>query len=732
MLQNTKMPSRVTFGLFEADLNSGELRKATNRIKLQALPFKVLSVLLENAGEVVTREELRLQVWGPDIVVEFEHSLSNAVKKIREALGDSAENPRFIETLSRRGFRFIAPVDFTNVHSGSVAEGTVTSAALSDAEIESAASIAESTTAPTSRIRSRSRYWMPAFFFGLGGILVGSGFLVRNAFRPAAILPHIFQITQNGAIYSPANDLLDILSPFVSDGSRLFTPSSENGKVMLSQISISTGISQAMPLLSQIESPGIEDISTDGFKLLVKSNVTSPVQQPLWVVTIDGGAAFRVSNVLALDATWMPDGKSILYTSENRIAVVSLDDGTSTEIATVAGRAFWPRWSPNGNVLRFTVIDPVTHTSSLWELAKGQHIPHPILKTWSNVEHECCGIWTADAKYFVFEATKDGYTDLWKVDASLNSSPIRITNGPLTYQAPAPAHQGEQIFFVGKDVHSLLEQYDSERKLYVPQQGFLADARRIRFSRDGRWVAWVDFNYNLWRARLDGTDRILLTPPSMRVLVANWSPDNTRMAVMARETERPWQIYMVNANGGPLQRLSLENRNIGDPSFSPDGKYLAFGRVGGATNLDKLPRSIGIMDLATHRVTEIAKSEGLFSPSWSPDGRYIAAITMDQEAVMLYDTNTMKWKTLAVTPTAWPIWSRDSKALYIYARSAENKPIFRVSVPSGQKVKVADFNNFRGDNITRAEFAGLSLEDAPLMHTEISSANLYSMDLAQK
>ncbi len=105
-----KTLTRVTFGLFEADLKSGELRKAGYRIKLQALPFKVLTVLLEHAGEVVTREELQLRVWGPDVIVDFEHSLSNAIKKLREALGDSAENPRFIETLSRRGFRFIAPV----------------------------------------------------------------------------------------------------------------------------------------------------------------------------------------------------------------------------------------------------------------------------------------------------------------------------------------------------------------------------------------------------------------------------------------------------------------------------------------------------------------------------------------------------------------------------------------------------------------------------------------------
>lgn len=110
MSQLVESPSRVTFGLFEADLQSGELWKAGKRIKLQSQPFKVLSILLEHPGEIVSREDLQLRLWGKDTIVDFDHSLGTAIKKIREALGDSAENPRFVETLARRGYRFIAPV----------------------------------------------------------------------------------------------------------------------------------------------------------------------------------------------------------------------------------------------------------------------------------------------------------------------------------------------------------------------------------------------------------------------------------------------------------------------------------------------------------------------------------------------------------------------------------------------------------------------------------------------
>jgi len=103
--------SRVArFGVFELDLSAGELRKSGVRLRLQGQPFLVLALLLERAGEVVTREELRQKLWPSDTFVDFDHSLNTAINKVREALGDSASSPRYIETLARRGYRFIAPV----------------------------------------------------------------------------------------------------------------------------------------------------------------------------------------------------------------------------------------------------------------------------------------------------------------------------------------------------------------------------------------------------------------------------------------------------------------------------------------------------------------------------------------------------------------------------------------------------------------------------------------------
>src|SRR6516164_8511673 len=102
--------SNLCFGPFELDLRRGELRKEGRRIRLQEQPFQILRMLLESPGEVVSREEIRKRLWPDDTVVEFDHSINAAVKRLRDVLRDSADKPRYIETVARRGYRFIAEV----------------------------------------------------------------------------------------------------------------------------------------------------------------------------------------------------------------------------------------------------------------------------------------------------------------------------------------------------------------------------------------------------------------------------------------------------------------------------------------------------------------------------------------------------------------------------------------------------------------------------------------------
>jgi len=110
MKNSTLQVNSLRFGAYEFDLRAGELRKHGMRIKLQEQPCQILAILLEHRGEMVTREELQSRLWPRNTFVDFDHSLNTAVMRLREALSDSSENPRFIETLPRRGYRFVAPV----------------------------------------------------------------------------------------------------------------------------------------------------------------------------------------------------------------------------------------------------------------------------------------------------------------------------------------------------------------------------------------------------------------------------------------------------------------------------------------------------------------------------------------------------------------------------------------------------------------------------------------------
>src|SRR6266487_4675023 len=110
MQEDHQIRGRLSFGVFELDLRAGELRKHGLRVRLQEQPFQVLAILLEHRGELVTREEFQKKLWPADTFVDFDHGLNKAINKIRDALGDSAESPRFVETVARRGYRFVAEV----------------------------------------------------------------------------------------------------------------------------------------------------------------------------------------------------------------------------------------------------------------------------------------------------------------------------------------------------------------------------------------------------------------------------------------------------------------------------------------------------------------------------------------------------------------------------------------------------------------------------------------------
>jgi Tol biopolymer transport system component/DNA-binding winged helix-turn-helix (wHTH) protein len=735
--------ARLSFGLYEIDVHTGELWKAGFRIKLQGQPFKVLTILLEKPGQVVTREELQTRLWGKDTVVDFDHSLGTAINKIREALGDSAENPRFIETLARRGYRFIAPVGViepagpvdpaTDAPTGrsstrlSVApplHPTANGEAVAEPIFASSPTTVNIAPAAHPRRLSRLFLWLLIAFILLAAGAVG---YYLASFHTVTNPPHIAQITHNGHL-APSVDTIENLAPAATDGVRLYASTIDGGHSILSAISISGGLVEPLNIPSEVASPALGDISPDGSRLLLRDHLSPESEQPLWVVPTTGGSALRVGDVLAHDATWMPNNGGILYANGNSLFLSSITSSTPQLYASLPGRAFWLRWEPNGKLLRFTILDPISHTLSIWQITPSDRTPNRILADFNQPAGECCGVWTANGRAYVFQSSKGGNNDLWELSGLSTSNPTRLTDGPLEFESPVAARTGSRIFFMGADSRYELESVSPTGQL-VPVKGFLSNAARVEYTRDGKWVVWTDTGGQLWRARSDGTEKLQVTPDTLTAFLARWSPDGTRIAVMAREAGKAWQIYITSANGGDFTPLLHQTRNAADPSWSPDGKSIAFGGTNDAMGKDNATRTLDTVDVATGTLQEIPGSNGLFSPRWSPDGRYIAALTLDQRQVHLYTVATHIWTTLAVPSGADPVWSPDSHYLFLHASLDPAQPIDRVSIPDGHVDEVVRLADSREHDAVDYVFGGLTQDNRPLIRARIFTGNFYSLDL---
>jgi Tol biopolymer transport system component/DNA-binding winged helix-turn-helix (wHTH) protein len=732
--------ARLSFGLYEIDLQTGELWKAGFRIKLQGQPFKVLTTLLEKPGQIVTREELQARLWGKDTVVDFDHSLGTAINKIREALGDSAENPRFIETLARRGYRFIAPVGVIERPPDPPATPSETTArfatripaplrthpfpnGLAAAE---PAPLPTAVTAPSAQPPRISRPLVWAYTAILLLIAAALGFYLAS-FRTITTPPHIAQITHNGHL-SPSVDSMENLAAAATDGVHLYAATIDGGYSLLSAISISGGLVEPLNIPSEVASPALGDISPDGSRLLLRDHLSPESEQPLWVVPTTGGSALRVGDVLAHDATWMPNNDGILYANGNNLYLSTITSGKPQLYATLPGRAFWLRWEPNGKLLRFTILDPIAHTLSLWQITPSDRAPQRILPGFNQPAGECCGVWTANGRNFVFQSSKGGNNDLWELSGLSTSNPTRLTDGPLEFESPVAARSGNRIFFMGADSRSELESLSPDGQL-IPVKGFLSNAVRVDYSRDGKWVVWTESNGPLWRARSDGTEKLQVTPDTLYPFLARWSPDGSRIAVMAREAGKAWQIYLTSANGGDFTPLLHQTGNAADPSWAPDGKSIVFGGTNDVMGKDNATRTLDTVDVSSSAVHEIPGSTGLFSPRWSPDGRYIAALTLDQRQVRLFTVATHAWTTLAVPSGADPIWSPDSHYLFLHASLDPAQPIDRVSIPDGHVDQIVRLADSREHDAVDYVFGGLTQDNRPLIRARIFTGNFYSLDL---
>ena len=538
MVEALHSPRVIRFGIFEVDLQAGELRKAGVRLKLTGQPFQVLAILLEHPGDVVTREELQKRLW-PDTFVDVDHNLNTAINKIREVLGDSAEVPRFVETLPRRGYRFIAQVD--GVSPAVPAEVSGNNAPLPQ----------------------RSQALRLSILFGVCALLAVLGFVfyLRRQVSGPPVQRALTRLTfddglQIGATWSP-------------DGRFIAYSSDRGGKFDIWVQQVSGG-----DPVQITKGPGHNwqpDWSPDGKYIVYRSENG---EGGLFVIPALGGEGLeRKIAAFGYYPRWSPDSSQILFRAHftgidetDRFYLVGLDGSAPHEalgdfISQKRLQALSAAWHPDGKRITVMVDTPAGNPDyDYWTVpvagggAVRSEIGPEILRQFREVSADS-GVfegsdwefsWAPSGNAIYFGRTFRGARNLWK-----------MTIDPHTLRATAL-----ERLTAGSGRDSRLAVSSDGRRL-----AFTGGTRRIR--------AWL-FPFDATQGRVNGAGQAV-TSPGVEAWDAKLSPDGTKLAFCGIRGGRRtvWEKSLVDGHEAPI----MDDEYMRDhPQWSPDGTRLAYRR----------------------------------------------------------------------------------------------------------------------------------------------------------
>ena len=564
-----------------------------------------------------------------------------------------------------------------------------------------------------------------AWFTGLAVAcvaVVGSVLTLTLRLPAPPKVTHTVQLTNDGVQKSFGFWAL----PLCADGSRIYFGEWTN-RASLVQVSSTGGNTVSIPGSLGGMSAWALDVSPSRSELLAGGWQ----EAPLWIMSLPGGTARRLSNLFVTDAAWSPDGIAIAYGKLQGLYIAKADGSESRKIATTARLAVRPRWSPDGSVLRFTQINTDYRSGSLWEVSVDGSNLHPVFPG-NDSRDECCGVWTPDGKYFLYQSTRDGTTNIWAIREgkglfrTARPQPVQLTAGPLAFMGPTLSPDGKRLFAVGVQNRGELMRYDPKSRQFV---SYLSgrSAEGLDFSRDGKWVTYVSFPQGtLWRSRLDGSQRLQLTDSSIVVGLPRWSPDRTRIAFSALKPSEDWRIYVVSADGGSPEQL-IPGEGLLDPTWSADGNFLAY-----SSDYSDPHSVVHIVDLRTHHVSTVPGSEGLFSPHWSRDGRFLFAVSHklhDPQKLLIYTFATQKWEQLLLAKNIdYPTLSRSGE--YIHYLDLVENAFYRVRVSDHKLERIGVVSLSRG--VVKGQFGqwtGLAPDDSPLLLHDTSFQEIYALDL---
>jgi DNA-binding winged helix-turn-helix (wHTH) protein/Tol biopolymer transport system component len=738
-----------TFGPFVLDAAQRLLLRDGKPVPLAPKAIDTLLLLVHNAGRLVEKDDLMKAVW-PDTFVE-EGNLTKNIFVLRHAMGNGAGGREYIETVPKRGYRFVAgvvddvepkiKVDFELESKPDLIpelkkepQSPAPGAATPDFVLVAPPFMAPPAH-PAIDAGSERRPWMRLTGFLVAVILAMVGAWVWLSPPPQPTVLKMTQITHFGRV--------DPASRLATDGARVYFVERKGGHFTIAEVPAEGG--EPIPLPTPFPNTELYGISPDHSELLVGSDEGGREEVSLWMLPTTGGSPRRLGNAIGHDPAWSRDGRMIAYFSGSDLYEIKPDGSDSHKLVRAEGRGWFPSWSPDGQAIRFSAVGSSTPTFTLWEISDRGNNLQPLLPGWRKKEApsyyadgELGGDWTPDGNYFVFRSTRAGGASIWTISEKPEflrrspRAPVQLTSTDSRVFSLVAAKN--RVFYTGNKDARELARYDARLRQFVP---YLAGVRMngISFSSDGQWVAYNSTTNQesiLWRSRADGRERQQLTFAPMDASAPRWSPDGKRIAFVGALPGKQRTIFLVSPEGSEPEPVTTLDSLY--PDWSPGGDSLFFSApVPASGNLfGRENAGIYQLDLKTRRVSVFQGAEALKASSWSPDGRYLAAQTRDDRKLMLFDSQSRQWSELAHGEVlrAPVLWSRDSK--YAYSQDTSegvSQPIFRVRVSNLKRERVASLEQVLRADVRNFFLTGLAPDDSPLVSLVLSHSDIYALDL---
>jgi Tol biopolymer transport system component/DNA-binding winged helix-turn-helix (wHTH) protein len=551
----------VRFGVFEVDLQTAELRKQGFRIRLPGQSFQVLEALLLHPGELVTREELKQKLWPSDSFGDFEHGLNAAVNRVREALGDSSDNPRFVETLPRRGYRFIAPVEAIE----SETKKALPESAPAPSPDGQPTSVVNTPPPPVPRPR-----WIPAVtFLLLLLIAVGTFFFVRLRNRPS---PSSRTEVQENLRVTPLTTLpgREVSPSFSPDGSQVaFAWDGGNGNAT-NPFNLYVKVIGSENIEQLTHEPAdwiVPAWSPDGSTIAFAR--AGGAKEGVFSIPARGGPERKLADAnlnfsAYMSLSWSPDGHQLLYYTTDGIRILTPENGQVRLLDTGRCLSTAPAFSPDGKWIAFTCQLKGALYLDLLSLKDGatEHL------------HEAGGFvaWTNDSQRIV----ADG---LWEFNIH-GGEPRRLMFADNVGQ-PAIAARGDRLAYVAWQSTTNIWRADartgSSRSAFAPAT---VEQRNAHISPEGKRIAFESGrsgSKEIWVANVDGTDAVQLSNfrQAYGTGTPRWSPDGRSIAFDSRVSGKA-ALYIVDPATALPKQIPTNNIPAAMPSWSADGRWIYF------------------------------------------------------------------------------------------------------------------------------------------------------------